>query len=684
MLDHEQIMTLHDRAYTDGQNNREKASDDLIFARLSQWDDTWASNILTEYRGQFDIIKKHRRRIIGEMRANPIQVNFKAVDGGDPEVAEIMNGMYRADMRHGEMAVNTAVQDQIDAGFGAWRLVTEYENKIDDMDTKQCVRRQSINEANNVLFFDPNSKEQDHSDAMWASIITSYTKDGWMRFAEENGIDETIPANYKAPAQSYVYPWSGYEQKKIRIGEFYEKCKETKTYYIYQNGLGETTKYTKDEAIEAADYLVDNGFEKVGEKKVKQSYVNKYLVSGEKILKGPMRIAGEHIPIVAVYGEWSWVEGQVVYQGLYRDAKDPQRLHNMAMSYAADVMAQGPRKKPIIYGEQIQGYEKYWQLNGADNNYAYLPMNRFDKDGNELPLGTGYLESAEVPTAVAQILPLTKQTVDDLTGGAINAEDAMSGQVTEGQVATAQKIVAMESFVFQDNLKIALKQEGRIYASMLAEIKDVEQEVTVIGEDGSESTEMVNMEVFDYEKGETKTLNKLHGCKCEVYTDIGPEYQTLKDQSKAHLIEMYKTVPAGTEESMVLFSQIMSLQEGPGTEVSRKYGRKKLLAMGLVDPKDEEEEAMLQAMQQPKEPGADVLLAQAEMEKAKADQMGAQISAMEAQIKQYEAQTKRAKVEIEAAVAGVDIQKKMAETQNTKVDTATKMQDAVMRRFQIG
>lgn len=164
-MDHKDIINLHNRGLTSTSATRDEASENLVFARISQWADDWGAAVGTEFRGTFDLINKRRNKVKAELWQNPIQVHFKAKDGADPEDSELINGMYRTDSLNSDEAFKTATGDQVDCGFGAWRLETEYENKLDDVNNYQIIKRTPINEANNVVMFDSNARRQDKSDA---------------------------------------------------------------------------------------------------------------------------------------------------------------------------------------------------------------------------------------------------------------------------------------------------------------------------------------------------------------------------------------------------------------------------------------------------------------------------------------------------------------------------------------
>ncbi|STT81504.1 Uncharacterised protein [Klebsiella pneumoniae] len=52
------ILTVFDRDWMSSDEARTEATNDLYFARVSQWDD-WLSQYTTlQYRGQFDVVRR--------------------------------------------------------------------------------------------------------------------------------------------------------------------------------------------------------------------------------------------------------------------------------------------------------------------------------------------------------------------------------------------------------------------------------------------------------------------------------------------------------------------------------------------------------------------------------------------------------------------------------------------------
>ena len=684
-MDLEDIKELVDSAQTSTSATRDEASEMLVFGRISQWDDDIGNLVQTQYRGAFDIIKPRRNRIVAELWANPISVTFKPKDGAGEDAAETLNGMFRTDMIRSEEAHETALQDQVDCGFGAFRLVTEYESKFDDLNNYQRIRAEPINEANNVVFLDDNSKKKDKSDMRWALIISSFTNNGWRRYCDENGIDyeeHKEPASFKTPNSTDVYIF-GSNKDEIQVGEFYHREKKRERVFIYQDPLGNTKAYYQKEIKDVVDDLDAAGFLKVGEKYKERWIVRKYLVTGDDIIKD-QRIPGEYIPIIPVFGDWSFVEGREIWRGIYHDAQDPQRLHNFLMSYLADVVARGPREKNVYYPEQIQGFEWMYTESGADQNFPYLLQNQKDKDGNPFPLGpVAAVAPPQMPQALAGLLGLTRQSVDDVTGGAADPTEMLNSQVTEGQIRAMQNSQNMETFLYQNNYALAMKQCGRVYGSMAAELYDVPREVTMTAEDGSEKQVAVLEAVFDMETGEEVVLNDITKGTFEVYAAPGPNYQSQREAAQAQMQEL-ATALQGTPEGQMALLTFLTMLDGPMTKPMRDYARKQLVINQLVEPDDEEEMMWLQQAQQAaaNRPDPNLELAKAEQMKAQADMLDAQNKQAKVQVDAFNAETKRAEAQTDRAQTEADIGRTLAETAKIGIEMRGSELDNVQKLLQ--
>lgn len=631
------ILDTFDRDWTASDEARTEARNDLFFSRVSQWDD-WLNQYTTlQYRGQFDLVRPVVRKLVAEMRQNPVDVLFKPKDGASPDAADILVGMYRTDMRHNtaKTSVNIAVREQIEAGVGAWRLVTEHEDQ-DPTSNNQIIRRIPIHEACSHVIWDSNSRQIDKSDARHCTVINALSTDGWEAFAEEYGLDAENKPTFQSPNSDWQFPWV--TNDVFYVGEYYEVEEKKERVFIYQDPLtGEPVSYFQRDIKDVIDELAEKGMQKIGERKVKRRRVYKTLLTSSEILKSRELIAGEHIPIVPVFGEWGFVGDKELFEGVVRLTKDGQRLRNMIMSFNADIVARTPKKKPIFWPEQIAGYE--YMYDGNDD-YPFYYMNRKDENQGELPAQPiAYMEHPEVPQANAYMLEAATDAIRGVATLGVDAEAVNANQVAFDTVNQLNMRADLETYVFQDNLATAMRRDGEIYAAMVNDIYDVPRTVSMTLEDGSEKEVQLLSQVVDYQSGQVVTLNDIRG-RYETYTDVGPSFQSMKEQNRSEIGGLLKEIPVEHPVWNVLLLQFLSLLDGKGIGITRDYANKQLIVQGLKKPETTEEQQWLDEAQQAQANQQDpnMLLAAAQMKAAEAEVMKAQNETAQTQIKAFTAQ----------------------------------------------
>lgn len=709
MLTLKKLKDLHDKAYCYGQDTRLRAADDMLFYHCTQWDDTVLGESTLQYKGQFDVLRKAGRQIIADLRSNPIQIDFVPKAESRDDGADLIDGLYLTDDRANSTleAYDNGVAEAVVCGVGAWELYTAYASNRAGID-HQIIKRRPVYEANNNCFWDPNAKALDKSDANYVSILNAYSPDGYEILCDELCGEETDddedegkesrakkkkrekeearrPSSFAEPEQSYVFPWMGTGNDLIYVVSFYHRRKVKDKVITFTDPMGQPLVLRESDLSEVMDDLIDDGYEIVSEREITRWEVRKYIASGEKILNGKVGkngeregevIAGEHIPVVPTYGERAFIEGEEHYEGITRLAKDPQRLRNFQLSYLADIVSRSPRPKPIFNPEQVQGYEFMYEENGADSNYPYLLQNRMDGNGQPLPIGpVAIMPEQTIPQALMASIELSRQAVEDVANPGL-PQDIADPDLSGKAVNALTNRLDQQSIVYQQNLKHAKRRDAEIYASMAAEVYDAPREVTLTQPDGTTKKAKIMEMVQDKETGELIALNDLTNTEFEVYAEIGPSYASKKEQTIDQLGQMASAMaPIDPQLSKMLVLQQLTLIQGVGMDDIRKYARKQLVLSGAVDPTTPEEEQMLaEAAQQQQQPDPNLVLAQAEMEKAKAAQMNAQRMAMndqmtaqnnqaKTQIDAFRAQTDRAAVEVDAQQAG-------AEIQFTKVKTA--------------
>jgi len=693
------LKRMHDKGFDSGQITRERAADDMVFALITQWDEAFLSESDLGYRGEFNILKKAIRQILSDLASNPVQVDFEPLDGTRDDAAELIDGIYRTDDQNNVSieSYENGKQEAVICGVGAWALYTDYVS-LQSSNKNQTVKRRPIFEANNTVFWDPNAKLLDKSDAGWVDELRAYSEDGYLDLVEEltGERPKTIDADsFKQPDQSYTFPWIGGEGKKIYVVEFYHREIVKEKILTMVDPFGMESEL-REKALESVmDEMMDHGYTIESEKMTERYQVTKYIASGSEILNGEMKdgervgeiIAGQHIPIVPCYGEHAYVEGEEHYEGITRLAKDPQRLRNFIMSYVADIASRSPRPKPIFTPEQIAGFANMYDVSGADNNLPYYLLNSKDEDGQPIPIGAiPTMPEQQVPTALPLLIDLTRQAVEDVANPGI-PQDVADVDLAGKAIMALQARLDMQSMIYQTHFKHAKRRDAEIHASMSSEIHDVPRKQMVTAPDGTRKQIDVMSAIWDEETDEMVILNDLRSAEFEVYTKIGPDYKSQKEQTVASIDEKLGKLDPNSPAFKILMLKSLELTDGIDTEEIREYSNKELIKMGIREPDTDEEIAMMQEIQnQPEKPDPMMLAAQAEMEKGKADQMQAktaddknkmdfQIRQQEQKIEIFRAETERMKVQVEAQKAGATISKTQVDTQGSHLDNQLKVKD---------
>lgn len=688
MLTLTELKRLHDKMYTHNQVTRERAADDMLFYHITQWDDNLLGQAQLQYRGQFDVLRKAGRQIMADLRANPVQVDFEPKDEGRDDGADLLDGIYRADDRvnTSREAYDNASSEAVVCGYGAWELYTEYETNRAGNEN-QVIRRRPVYEANNNCYWDTNSKRLDKSDANYADILVAYSQEGYRDLVKDlTGEDigsDYVMDSFKTPEESYAFPWAAGDNTYIYVATFYHREKTKDIILTLEDPLGMPLVLRQSDLEDVMDDLIDEGYKIVDEKEIKRWKVTKYIASGERILK-TYDVPGESIPLIPTYGERAFVEGEEHYEGVTRLAKDPQRLRNFQLSYLADIVSRSPRPKPIFTPEQVQGFEFMFEDTGADNHYPYLLNNSKDANGAALPIGpVAVMPESQAPTSLIQSIALSREAVSDVADPGV-PQDIADTDLSGKAVIALQARLDQQSLVYQQNFKHAKRRDAEIYAQMAAEVYDAPRKVTLVLPDGTTKKVQVMETIQDKETGEMKVLNDVTNMEFDVYAEIGPNYQTKKEQTIEQLGAM-GTAVAQTDPNMqkMLILKQLTLIDGVNMDDVRDYARKQLILSGFMEPETDEEILMLQQNQQNQQPDPNMLIGQAEIMKGQAQLMKEQRETAKdaatiennqakTQIDAFNAETDRIETQIKAKKAGADINYTNIKAFNERLEGAAK------------
>jgi hypothetical protein len=583
------------------QEERESSLADRRFHSIegAMWEDSYGEQFKNRVKLEFNFCNMAMQRLLSEFRMNRITVDFlsKTGDEGD-EIADLCDGLYRSDEQDGGAmgAYDTAFEEAAGGGFGAFRLVTEYEDEYDDENDHQRIRFEGIPDADQCVYFDCNSKRADKSNASYCFVLQANSREA---YDDEWG---HIAASFEPVVRASNFDWT--TQDLVYTAEYYEVTERSVEVFTYRDLFGNDTKYDEqsfedDDGLEKR--LRETGSKKTRTKSVKRRAVHKYILSGDGILEDCGIIAGSQIPIIPVYARRSIVQGVERFYGMVRFAKDPARLFNMQTSAVANVAAQSGTSKPIFTSDQIRNHEKTWS-DDAVEDYAFLTVNSLtDAQGNPVLAGpVGMTQPAQVSPAAAALIQLGREGLRDILGNQ-EAGEQFDTELSGKAMQMVQSKLDMQSYIYMSNFADAIKRAGTVWLAIAREIYvEPGRKMKMMDEQDAMST------VTLMERDMDGVKNDLTNAKFDVAVDVGPSSSSKRSATVNSLLNMLPLVqdPA---DAKVIQATIMRNMEGEGISSIREYFRKQLVSLGVDEPNDEDLAEMEEASQQPQEPDAQVV-----------------------------------------------------------------------------
>jgi len=656
---HERAVRRFDSIQVSVRSERMQALQDRRFYSIAsaQWEGPLGLQF--ENKPRFEMNKIHLAviRIINEYRNNRIDVDFTSKDGSENDkLADACDGLYRADEQDSgaQEAFDNAFEEAVGGGFGAIRLRTQYEDEYDDDDTRQRICIEPVFDADSTVFFDLDAKRQDKADAKHAFVLTGLTREAY-----EHEYDQD-PASWPKDIYQSEFDWC--TPDTVYIAEYYE-IEEKKELIHFYEGVSLTDeeppkRRVSDEELKGDDgeellaQLVATGFKEVGQKRIKTCRVHKYIMDGAQILEDCGYIAGKCIPVVPNYGKRWFVDGIERFMGHVRLAVDAQRLKNMLVSALAEISAQGSVEKPIVTPEQIMGHQEMW-ANDNIRRYPYLLLNQ-TTDGNGMPIPAqpiAYTKSPSIPQALAALLQITEQDLQDLLGNQ-QAGEQMQPNMSGKAVELVQNRLDMQVFIYMSNFAKCVKRVGEVWLSMAKDVYVEDgRKMKTVAADGAVGSLEINQPRIDKDTHEQYMENDLSEAKFDVNVEVGPS-STSKRQATVRALTGMLQLTQDPEMTTVLSAMAMMNMEGEGISDVRQYFRQKLLRMGAIKP-TEEEAQQLQAEQEAagQQPDPNAIYLQAAAQKQVADAAKAQADAelSSAKVGQTKADTLKTLAEVDSA-----------------------------------
>lgn len=550
-------------------------------------------------------------RILNEYKNSRIAAKFRPGDEeASEQLADKLNGKLLADSEDSRAteARNTAFMEAVSGGFGAYRLIYD----IDDEGIRPPrIAFDPIFDATATVWFDPDSKYQDKSDAKFAFVMYSMTPDGF-KAEYGKGDDDDEPElsddNVSSMPQTldggnnYEYQWTNSDV--VYVAQYYERRLESTTLSAWVNPLTGHRAVYEDDQIEAVEKeLKAIGYQKVEEKKVKRWHVYCSVISGDRVLEEPVRLPGSYIGIIPVYGQRNYLDNVEYMTGHVQASMDSQRLYNFAISAVAKNAQYGSRPIAVLNGGELsKEVAEDWERARSDE-LPYVRLNiPEDIDDpkareNYRPGMLGTIPADQLSPAVTELMQASNSDITT-TSASAQSNQEVPGNVASETVASFMGRADMQSFGYLDNMAIAERHMARVWLSMSREVYGSERPVRIKQPDGSDDITYLSAQVFDPQTGQATAINNLTTGHYDVAIDVGPSFTTQRQATVAMLVELLKTTPEGNPYYNVLYAMLIQNVYAPGMEPLKEFNQQQMLMSGIVPPKTQDEAQQVQAAQQ--------------------------------------------------------------------------------------
>ncbi len=628
------------------EGNQSRYEKDVKFARMGeQWDSQDVENRKSAGRPSLTInrMPSFIRQIVNDARQNKPAIHVHPNDDqADPETAEVINGIIRniEQVSKADLAYDTAIDCSATGGFGYFRINLDYaDDDSFDMDIK-------IDRVLNPLtiYPDPSSTAADSSDWNRCFVTEMMPVDEF-----EERYPDAEPISWE-PSSMDDKDAAWYSKDEVRVAEYW--VRERVASEIYKMSSGDIISKETYDALEDEYIAIGNNIE---EKRETATYkVTQYIINGQEILE-TNAWPGKFIPIVPVYGEEVYVDGERHFFGLIHFAKDSQVIYNYWRTTSTELVAMAPKAPFIGPTGAFNTDMDRWQ-NANVESHAFL-----EYDGDIPPQRQPF---AGPPAGALQEALNAADDMKSVMGLHDAALGAQSNEISGVAIGKRVREGDTSTFHFVDNMARAIRHAGCIIVDLIPKVYSRARIMRVLGEDGVPQTVAVNQQITKEQemlqgeaveqKESIEHVYDLTVGKYDVTVKSGPSYTTQREEARESMIALLSAFPAAAAVTGDLVVQAM---DWPNADVFAKR-LKSLLPPGIIDdetdPRVGQMTQQIQAMEAViNQLSADREGKQAEIQvdrdrllleaqKVKIDMMGAESKRMEVDIKRMEAEIKAA------------------------------------------
>lgn len=481
-----------ENAASDEKALRDEAERDLRFIAGDQWEPRVKQKRIDGGRPVLTFSRCHTfvQQVSNEARQNKPQIKFVPPDNGDPETAEVLEGLARAVQYSSDASVayETAIEYSAGGGFGYFRYTTDF---CDDDSFDQELKVEAV--------FDPFT--------VYGILIPACFN------VEPNYgfiIQDMPKGDYKA-----LYPKSQMATSGFEVADICPGWIDTETVRIAEYWYVEQ----KQEVLE-----------REGRKRtVTRKVVKCSLINGLEVLEETEWL-GSTIPIIPVLGKQLTIKGKPQLASVIRHQLGAQQLINAYKSRIAETLGTAPIQPYLVARGQITDEQRPQWNTLNETLRPYIEYETVDVNGK--PLSEPRRQVFEPP--IVALSAAAQQEVDDMkaTAGIYDASlGARSNSVSGIAKQKDQEQANVTNMHFLDNLERAFKKGGKVLEEVLPKVYDTPRIISILGADEQPKMVRINEPFKEGEKQKHFNIGGEGYAKYRAVITMGRSFSTKRQES---------------------------------------------------------------------------------------------------------------------------------------------------------
>jgi hypothetical protein len=662
-----ELLKLARERYADGVEREQfliqAMHEDFEFLQGDQWDPAIATQRQQDKRPCYTVnnLPQFVNQILNNVRKQKPSLKTLPVDDtADIETAKVYNGIIRnvETQSQANIAYDTSAQHSIIAGRGFIRVVTDHVS-YDSMDQEIRIQR-VLNPFSVVLgpHFEPTAR-----DVKWGFVVDEIPRENFkVEFPNSKTVKDAEEVTGWDAICASSYGWIS--DNIVRVAEyFYKEDTDDEVMRLEDGSVWLRSDW--EEQFPDIEPVIAQPVKNNSRKTVKSVW--KWArITGDEVLDDGEWL-GQFFPIVPVLGNEALTEEGLMLSGIVRNAKDPQKIFNAAVSTEMELIALAP-KAPFIAGEgQITEKNKAAWMESNLRSSGVLTYKPATFEGNLLPPP----QRAQFAPDIGALSALRQQSFNDIKS-AIGLYDDNLGNRSNGQSGRA--IIARQeqgdnaNFQYGDNLARAIQQVGVIIVDLIPRIYNKPQAISILGEDGEQELVEINR-VFS--KDGKRAQHNLSEGKYNVVVTVGPTFASRRAEQSEAMLELAVKYPAIMEKAPDLVFKALDF---PGAEaLAERFAPPDMMG------KDAKPEQMLQQAKQV----VDTLKQQLQALDAHSEQLEQQMAEMDDEMKKLQLENKDKQTQNQLAALRIKLDKQKMENdfyiekKRLKLTAAKNLSDAL-------